>query len=232
MRRVLAFLLAALSASLIIPAFLASPASAQTSASPAFCAGRLQLNPSSSKAEAEAAFDLLATTATGAAVDPATALKAMFAKKGMKTFENEAAFARLGELDAYVYENCPGNKLPVTAIDYEFQGIPDALPAGVTQIKFTNNAPKEEHELIVAPLLPAGESEDLEKLLAMPDKKVAKYVDVDRADFIFARPGESSHTVTELEPGKYIYACFIPVGGKESGKPHFMQGMYGTFTVS
>jgi hypothetical protein len=35
----------------------------------------------------------------------------------------------------------------------------------------------------------------------------------------------------DLKPGKYVYACFIPVGGKKRGQPHAMEGMYGTFTV-
>jgi hypothetical protein len=25
--------------------------------------------------------------------------------------------------------------------------------------------------------------------------------------------------------------CFVPIGGKKKGAPHFTKGMYGTFTV-
>ena len=74
-----------------------------------------------------------------------------------------------------MYENCPGAKVPVTAIDYEFEGLP-ATPARQEPTKFelTNTAPKEDHELIVFKLNADGEKVDPAKLVAMPQGKAAR----------------------------------------------------------
>ena len=134
--------------------------------------------------------------------------------------------------DAFIYDNCPGNKVAVTAIDYEFQGLPAVLPAGPTNFKMTNSAPKENHEMGIVPLTAAGQAIAPEKLFAMPDKKASKYADFSRATGMFAPAGATGYTIATLEPGTYVYACFLPIGGKKDGAPHFTKGMYGTFTVS
>jgi hypothetical protein len=50
--------------------------------------------------------------------------------------------------------------------------------------------------------------------------------------FMFAPPGQAGYGIGSLPAGEYVYACFIPVGGKKKGAPHFTQGMHGTLTVS
>jgi len=40
-------------------------------------------------------------------------------------------------LEPYIYDNCPGTKVPVTAIDYEYQGMPSSLPTGFTKFKMS-----------------------------------------------------------------------------------------------
>ena len=218
----------------VISAALAVPhaVGAQTANPTAFCGARTKLAPSASPDEAKSAIATMALNAGGVAVQPATALESLYAKKGPKTFNSDKAFGYLSSIDEYVYANCPGTSVAATAVDYQFQGIPATLPAGLTKIKFTNGAPKEDHELAIFRLLPAAEGQDALTLLKMPEKKAAKYADLDSAVFTFAPAGEEGYTVTELEPGKYVYACFIPVGGKDKNAPHFMEGMYGTFTVS
>jgi hypothetical protein len=215
-------------------AVLALPgtAGAQTPDSGAFCAARAQLGPSSSPEQLKTGLAVIAQNAGGAAVAPATALAALYAKKGEKTFETEKAFGYISAIDQYVFETCPGTSVSTTAVDYGFEGIPASLPAGTAKIKFANGAPKEQHEIAIVRLLPGNEDMDPVKLFEMSDKKAAKYADLDTATFAFARPGETTYTVTELEPGTYVYGCFIPVGGKKHGAPHYMKGMYGTFTVS
>ena len=47
-----------------------------------------------------------------------------------------------------------------------------------------------------------------------------------------AEPGDSGYFPMSLTPGKYIYACFFPEGGKKNGAPHFKLGMEGSFSVS
>jgi hypothetical protein len=224
-------------AALLVPVLLAvagvpTAAGAQTANSSAFCAARSQLGPSASPEQMKTALATLAQSAGGSATPAATALDALYAKKGERTFNSDKAFGYLSAIDEYVYETCPGTAVDVDAVDYKFQGIPASLPAGTAKIKFTNGSPKEDHEIAIARLLPAGERVDPIKIFKMSDKKAAKDVDLDSAVFRYAAAGDVDHTVAQLEPGTYVYGCFIPVGGKENGAPHFMKGMYGTFTVS
>lgn len=232
MRRLSLFVAALLVPTVLAMAAVPTAAGAQTANSSAFCAARAQLGPSASPEQMKTALAALAQNAGGSATQPATALEAMYAKKGERTFNSDKAFGYISAIDQYVYDTCPGTPVDVTALDYEFQGIPASLPAGTAKIKFTNGSPKEDHEIAIVRLLPAGERVDPIKIFKMSDKKAAKYADLDSAVFTYAAAGDVDHTVAQLEPGTYIYGCFIPVGGKESGAPHFMKGMYGTFTVS
>src|SRR5688572_2221293 len=187
-------LLALVSAAAVAAPTLAGAQAADTSA---FCSARMQLTPSSSPDEVKTAFAALAANAGGAATEPAAALDAMYAKKGAKIFNSDKAFGLLAGIDQYVYEQCPGTAVAATAIDYEYQGIPASLPAGLAKIKFTNGAPKEDHEIAIVRLLPEGETVDPLKLFEMSDKKAAKYADLENAVFTYAPAGEVGYTVTE-----------------------------------
>ena len=58
----------------------------------------------------------------------------------------------------------------------------------------------------------------------------------------FGAPGDSDTLFVDLEPGRYVIVCFLPVGatpdnmealesGELEGPPHFTQGMVEEFTV-
>ena len=111
----------------------------------AFCAARLEANAAETKAENIAVLTKMVAAAPAAVSTPMAGLLALFKKQGDKAFESKEGTALLATLEPYIYENCPGRQLAVTAIDYEYQGIPATLPAGVTKIKLTNAAPKEGH---------------------------------------------------------------------------------------
>jgi uncharacterized cupredoxin-like copper-binding protein len=141
-----------------------------------------------------------------------------------------------------VVESCGFPVVEIGAIDYEFQDVPKSLTAGPQVIKFTNHAPKEHHEMVLLRLEPGVELSP-KKLLALPEKKLARQAEVVGA--AFARPGEEDTLVVSLEPGRYVYACFIDVGttsasgdehgGDEHGgaaKPHWKEGMYGELEVT
>ncbi len=117
----------------------------------------------------------------------------------------------------------------MTGVDYEFEGIPKEVPSGVAAFTFTNQAKKEDHEMVILRV-----NDDVhasaKKLLSMPEKKVQK-----KATFVGAaeaQPGQSQVTLPDLEAGRYVVACFVSTGGKKHGQPHWMRGMYDTFTVS
>jgi hypothetical protein len=198
----------------------------------AFCAARVEANAADTKAENVTVLSKMVATAPAAVSTPMADLLALVKKKGDKAFESKEGTALLATLEPYIYDTCPGNQLPVTALDYEYQGIPATLPAGVTKIKMTNAAPKEDHMMVIAKLTAAGEKMELDKVLDLPDKKAAKYIDYKNAAFMQAKPGTAGYAPINLTPGKYAYMCFFPEGGKKNGKPHFMLGMEGTVTVS
>jgi hypothetical protein len=198
----------------------------------AFCNGRIEANATEGKAEDVAVLTKMAAAAPPAVSTPMNSLLALVKKKGEKAFESKEGGALLGQLEPYIYDNCPGKQVPFTAIDYEYQGLPATLPAGVTKFKMTNAAPKEGHMIAIVKVQPGNESTPTEKILALPEKKQGKILDFSDAGFAEAEPGDSGYFPMNLTPGKYIYACFFPEGGKKYGTPHFKLGMEGEFTVS
>lgn len=229
MRRILSLLVVGgVAASLLT---LAAPAGAQTGDVAAACAGRIEGNSAEGKAANLAVMNKVVAAAPASLLPQITAFRDAYAKKGDKLFDSEGGLALLGAVDEWMYDNCPGTQVPVTAIDYEFQGVPATVPAGAVNIQLTNDAPEEMHEMGLVKLTDAGAAMDPEKLLALPEKKLDKLVDFSSAVFIFAPPGGAGYGLGTLSAGDYVYACFIPVGGKKKGAPHFTEGMYGTLTV-
>jgi hypothetical protein len=198
----------------------------------AFCNGRIEANATEGKAEDVAVLTKMAAAAPSAVSTPMNSLLELVKKKGEKAFESKEGGALLAQLEPYIYDNCPGKQVPFTAIDYEYQGLPSTLPAGVTKFKMTNAAPKEGHMIAIVKVQPGNESTPTEKILSLPEKKQGKVLDFSQAGFAEAEPGDSGYFPMNLTPGKYVYACFFPEGGKKNGKPHFLLGMEGEFTVS
>lgn len=140
----------------------------------------------------------------------------------------------------------------VTAINYEFEGLPDTVEAGTT-FEMTNDSEDEAHEM-VAILLPEDETRSVEELLALPEEELGELAQIEPSFVLMAGPGEEAEAVlgdgTLTEPGRYLFACFIPVGadpdevltppdstGAEGppdvagGPPHFTEGMFAEVTV-
>lgn len=129
---------------------------------------------------------------------------------------------------------CGANVVEFSAVDYDYEGVPDTLPPGVTSFVMTNDsAAGEAHEFSLVKL---ADSTDLsvEELLDMPEAEAEQHIET-FAGGVFAPADAASGTVAELTPGRWAYVCFIPVGstdgGEGSGPPHFVEGMAGEFTV-
>jgi hypothetical protein len=198
----------------------------------AFCAGRIEANSADSKADNVAVLTKMVAAAPPAVASPMADLLALIKDKGDKGFESKQGAALLATLEPYIYANCPGKQVPVTAIDYEYQGVPATLPVGVAKFKMTNAAPKEDHMMAIVKVAPGNEGMEIDKILALPNKKQGKILDFGNAAFMEAKPGDSGYSPINLTAGKYIYMCFFPEGGKKNGKPHYKLGMEGSFTVS
>ena len=135
---------------------------------------------------------------------------------------------------AYDLESCGWQRVDVSAVDYEFKGIPSEPEAGTTSFEFSNDG-TELHEMILIRKNDDTE-ETFDELLAMPEEEArTKTSSVGAA---FAEPGEEGvYVVADLTPGEYIAICFIPVGTADAetevdGPPHFTQGMKTEFRVS
>ena len=112
----------------------------------------------------------------------------------------------------------------VTAKDYAFIAA-DTLLAGRTELRLVNEGAELHH----AQLIHLAEGKRLSDLMqAMqaggPPPKWAHELGGPNAP----APGQSSAVIVDLEPGTYVFLCFIP---SPDGKPHIMKGMMKEFTV-
>ena len=113
--------------------------------------------------------------------------------------------------------------VPVTAVDFAFEGLPAQVPAGPVAFEFTNNG-EAAHEMAIFKL---GEGVDLDALLASEEEPTEE--EATEAGGTFSEPGgEVTYANTDLQPGTYAVVCFIP--GPE-GKAHYELGMKTTFEV-
>ena len=130
-----------------------------------------------------------------------------------------------GEDDDVVTEPTPGaTVVPVTAVDFAFEGVPAEVPAGPVSLAFQNKGDSA-HEMAVFRI---GEGFELDELLAQESEPTDEQAtDVGGT---FGAPGDpTSYVNGDLEAGTYALVCFIP--GPE-GKSHYELGMKTTFTVT
>ena len=147
--------------------------------------------------------------------------------------QNPTFEQNLSSINQYRYNSCGYNQVQVTGIEYEFQGLPKTLPAGKTAIQFTDGGA----ELHMLDLFRIKTKDSLKKLLALPQKEVAKKVqDIGSADVTTL--GGTEYVFADLKPGRYGAACFFPVGATDpsklensKGEPHWKKGMKAEFTV-
>lgn len=131
-----------------------------------------------------------------------------------------------GEEDEVATEPLDGAEvIPVTAVDFGFEGIPSEVAAGPVSFELTNDG-EAAHEMALFRL---GEGVELDALLAAEEEPSDE--EAQDIGFTFAAPGEGGAYLNaeELTPGTYAVVCFIP--GPE-GKAHHELGMKTTFTVS
>ena len=60
-----------------------------------------------------------------------------------------------------------------------------------------------------------GEDRPVEELLALPEEEAQALV-TDKA-FVFIPPGAGTYTTADLDPGRYVAICFVPVGATPRG---------------
>jgi uncharacterized cupredoxin-like copper-binding protein/ketosteroid isomerase-like protein len=115
----------------------------------------------------------------------------------------------------------------VGLVEFAFNLDRLSFPAGDVTFQASDDG-QQMHEMGIVKL-PEGvtlqqalEAEDPEGTLGVTD--VAFFAPIDPGD-------QATWTVTDLEPGHYAYACFIPDQNDPEGTPHALKGMVGEFTV-
>jgi len=227
---------------LVAMAWSAATAGAQAEVS-TFCASRSNLAAAEGQQDETAvqvALDALAASAPAEVQQQATTQATLFEKRGPAAFETKKGSKAGDAIDKFVVANCGFPVLEVNGIDYEFDGLSGPVTAGPYVVEFTNDAPKEHHEMVLLRTKP-GVTLSVKKLLALSEKDAAEKADVLGA--AFAKPDDTDAFVVFLDPGRYVVSCFVDVGttsssehggGDEHGgaaKPHWTKGMRGEFEV-
>lgn len=108
----------------------------------------------------------------------------------------------------YAFDECGFETVDVTAVDYDFEGVPETIASGdVTGFRFSNEG-TEVHEMVLFNL--GDDERPLEELLELPDEELEGVLTF--AGAAFAGPGGQDGTFQQLEPGRHAMVCFIPLG--------------------
>ena len=234
--------------------FAVAPAAAQTQPTPevtAFCDAALKADKASTAAfasgkkpskrvqqELDAAFTAALNTApseVAANVEAAVTEVRNALKSGQEPSEDVLG-PNIAAIDQYRYNSCGYEQVDVAGIEYEFQGLPKAVPAGNVAIRFTDNG-AELHELDI---FRVKSKDSVKTIVGLSEKEQRKKVE--EVASTFATQGQTSYAIADLsKPGRYGVVCHLPVGstteqaaeqaGKKHAKSHAQEGMYATITV-
>lgn len=135
-------------------------------------------------------------------------------------------FARTDSaVDAYLLGACGYPEIPAYAVDYEFDRLPDSVPAGPTAISLTNDG-QELHNLVLL-RIGDGVGETVDELVELPAEELE--AKSDRVAEVLVPAGRTNTSLVVLEPGRYAVVCFVPKGSKGGatgdGAPHHAEGM-------
>ena len=187
----------------------------------------------------------------GEQLDPLARALADDAPEGFATYAGDLADAVAGLLDgdatafsseavvdAYptflddASDTCDFDSVPIRAVDHAFEGVPPMLPAGIVKLDLSNASLAEDHELVLLRRA-EGEERPIQELLALGEGELFATGALTTKAFTAASPGQEAGTPVELEPGRYVMVCFLPIGGAADGPalPHYTQGMVAELTV-
>jgi len=156
-------------------------------------------------------LDDLAASAPDEISSDVETLVALF-REGIETGEDPNENPAFREADAAVSEyalaECGFETVEVTAVDYDFEGVPETIASSdATGFRFSNEG-EEVHEMILFNL--GDDERPIDELLELPDEELEGVITFTSA--AFAPPGEEDAIFTRLEPGRYGMVCFIPLG--------------------
>lgn len=204
----------------------------------AFCDARVATEAAFIAEDVDAAqsalVDLEASAPASLAEDVAT-VSAGLSEDPEAAFEDPEFLAAIGAINEVVLDGCGFEVVEVTGVDYAYQGLPESIATGTVAFQFTNGSDDEFHEIGIV-RVDDDVTLSTEELLDLPEEEVDQMVTF--VGGAFAGPGESDVTIADLEPGRYVAACFIPEGASPendfegTGPPHAHLGMVNEFTVN
>lgn len=170
---------------------------------------------------------VVASADEDAVLEPAEELQALVEEDGADV-DVDQVFALYNGVVAPTHTDCGYEAVDVTAVNYEFQDVPESIPAGTVSFSLTNEG-NEQHEMILFRRAD-GETRTVDELLALPEAEAEEALVFQSANVV--EPGATGYANSELTPGGYVAVCFLPVGGGEDGPPHFTEGMIAEFEVA
>lgn len=204
----------------------------ETADSAAFCDAGVTVDALFAEEEAspeavQAGVDELTASAPDAIADDVQTF-ADAATADSDPFENPEFFSSYLAISNERIDACGYEAFDVTGVDYAYEGMPESISSGKVAFRFENAT--EAGEFHEGQLLRFNDdtTETLDELLALSEEEgLTKATPVGG---MFAPPGETLTSFTELDPGRYAIVCFIPVGDSET--PHFVEGMAAEFEVT
>lgn len=142
-------------------------------------------------------------------------------------FSAPATYATLGTIEQAVADECGFTNVAVTAVDYNFEGVPATIPAGEANFLMANMSEHDQEHVMLVARPTDGQPITPEQFMADPEGSFGRLEIIGGA---FAPPHTSGGITLDLEPGSYLLLC--PISADEASPPHFMLGMITTLTVS
>ena len=126
---------------------------------------------------------------------------------------------------------CGGSKkkqytVDATATEYSFT-MPDEIKAGLVTFNTANKGGLY-HEFALAKLEDGKTVDDVNALIASGAQETPDWI-TDIGGVPVLSPGHSEKLTRKLDPGTYVFICFIP---GPDGAPHVMHGMVKLFTAT
>lgn len=154
-------------------------------------------------------------------IEDAVGRRLQVGRQAVETGEEDLSLeAREAErvVDEFVLSECDVASRDVMMTEYAFSGLEEEIDTGVTAFVLRNDG-AEDHEIGVY-LVPEGTSLSPDELLADGAPPL------ERVGGSELPAGEGVATFMDLEPGRYVVACLLPVDPADDESPtHAAEGM-------
>lgn len=121
--------------------------------------------------------------------------------------DDETVYGLYGELLAATHTDCGYEAIDVTAIDYEFEDVPETLAAGQASFSLTNDG-NEAHQIVLFRRAD-GDTRPIEEIPALESNWTLTWIG-STSPLPGLQPGQTGYLLAELEPGRYATVCFLP----------------------